>query len=79
MSYASLIPHHLGDADLVRIGQLANWLGVSFRTVKNWIAAGRLPRPAQLSPRVLVWQAGTLRAALRQLDNGNPVANGETA
>lgn len=39
--------------------------GVTRRTLANWVAAGRLPPPVRLSPRVSGWRLSTLQALLQ--------------
>ena len=45
----------------VRVGSLANILGVSVSTIWVWSRAGKLPKPVKLSERVTVWRAEEVR------------------
>lgn len=45
----------------VRVGSLANILGVSVSTIWVWSRAGKLPKPVKLSERVTAWRAEEVR------------------
>ena len=67
MTAAELIP---ADAPpLLRTSKLASLLRVSENTIRNSAAAGRLPRPLWLSPRLLMWNTEEIRLALAQFDS----------
>lgn len=40
---------------IIRLKDAGERLSVCNQTVRNWIAAGHLPRPLQLGPRVRGW------------------------
>lgn len=69
MSNEESIPKDVADEDLVRAGQVAAWLSVSIKTVHNWADKGLLPAMVRRGPRIRLFKAGELRAALRKLDN----------
>lgn len=49
----------------VRVPVVAALFAVSEVTVWRWSAAGRLPSPRTLGPRVTAWNVGEIREALR--------------
>lgn len=60
-------PDRQGDAAprLLRLAEVAERLGVSYRTVQAWVASGRV-RVLRLSPRVVRVEAGELERLLRE-------------
>ena len=53
----------LPDSARVRLPVLAQNLAVSKSTVRRWVQAGLLPKPARLG-RVITWKAGDLKKLL---------------
>ncbi|MGL5290187.1 MAG: helix-turn-helix transcriptional regulator [Aeromonas sp.] len=45
----------------IRVGTMANMLGIAVVTVWRWSASGKLPQPVKLSERVTVWRAEEVR------------------
>lgn len=54
----------LPDCGFVRLQSLQLLFACSRATIWRWVAAGKLPAPKKLSPRVTAWNVGELRAAL---------------
>ena len=74
MAFADLIPKHLDDGKNVKVGEVARWLGVSNKTIRNWADAGQLPAVTKLGPHTFVFRVKELRAALKSLDSQTAVA-----
>jgi predicted DNA-binding transcriptional regulator AlpA len=47
--------------------QLAEFFGVSRRTIWYWIASGRLPQPLRISRNVVRWERAALVAFIEKL------------
>lgn len=61
---------HILPADAnVRAPVVARLFGCSEVTIWRWAAAGKLPAPQKLGPRVTAWNVGELREALRARAN----------
>lgn len=60
--------------EFVRLREVAQKLGVSVPTLATMIAAGKLPQPVRLAPKVVGWPAGIITAALNDLLYGTPEA-----
>jgi len=68
MSQVHMIPVAWSDEDYVSPAELAAALRVSTKTLDNWAAAKRFPRPVMLGPRTRRYKVGTVRKALRKMD-----------
>lgn len=55
----------LADEAYIRLPAIrAIYGGVSHATIWRWVAAGAIPAPIRLSPRVTAWRVGDIRADL---------------
>ncbi len=80
---SDLLPEGDECPKLASAAELAEWFGVSPRTIVNWANSGILPKPVRLSPRKQAWRTEEVRAALVRLEEETwaPVegkSNGET-
>src|SRR5262249_25529470 len=66
MTQVDLIPAGWSDDDFVSPRDIAAALGLSTKTLDNWTAAKRFPRPVLLGPRTRRYQVGAVRRALRK-------------
>jgi len=53
---------------LATVGALAEWFGVSGRTILNWTKLGILPEPVRLSPRKRLYRVEEVREHLKKLE-----------
>lgn len=54
----------LPNSGFVRLQSLELLFACSRATIWRWVAAGKLPAPKKLSPRVTAWNVGELRLVL---------------
>lgn len=76
MRFASRLPADLPE--YVSCPQLADLLGVSTGTVRNWCRQGRLPQPVVVSDRIRLYSTRAVRRTLARLfPELLPVGGGE--
>jgi predicted DNA-binding transcriptional regulator AlpA len=51
--------------ETLNIHQVAELLGVSVSTVRNWLRDGRFPRPLSISPNKYLWARRTIDRVLK--------------
>jgi excisionase family DNA binding protein len=50
------------SSELLTLEEVARYLKVSPRTVRNYVRDGRLPAPLRLGPRCVRWRRGEVEA-----------------
>lgn len=65
MSNAPMVEAVAGD--LVTTTDLAHELRISTKTLKKWIASGKLPTPTRLSVHTSVWARPVIEKALADM------------
>ena len=61
-----MLSHHANTRRLVSIGQASEYADVSSKTIRRWIAAGRVPG-YRMGPRLLKVDLNELDAMLRPI------------
>lgn len=64
----------LSDDANLRLPSVLVLSGCSRATLYRFIKKGLFPKPIRFGPRLSVWKAGPVRAALRALESAPPVA-----
>jgi predicted DNA-binding transcriptional regulator AlpA len=49
------------NTTMLKVSDVSNMLGVSPKTVRNWIADGTIPPPVKINSRILRWDEDVIK------------------
>lgn len=57
---------HRSDDRLLKVAELAKFLGVAPSTIYRWLESGKLPKPYQLGDAAVRWRMSEIEAWLEE-------------